>query len=52
MDSKEFSRVQGVTGSLAQKSRGWKEFTDREFDEAMTAVLKEDEELLERLANV
>jgi len=37
---------------MAQKLRTPAEFTDKEFDEAMAVVLREDRTLLERLAKV
>jgi hypothetical protein len=37
---------------MAQKLRAPKEFEDKEFDDAMAVVLKEDKELLEKLARV
>jgi hypothetical protein len=37
---------------MAQKLRAVKEFKDKEFDEAMLAVLEQDKELLKKLAKV
>jgi len=37
---------------MAQKLRTVKEFKDKEFDEAMLAVLEQDEELLKKLAKL
>ncbi len=37
---------------MAEKLRVPKEFEDREFDDAMEAILTEDRQLLEKLAKV
>jgi len=37
---------------MAQKLRALKEFKDKEFEDAMVAALKEDRELLQKLARV
>jgi hypothetical protein len=37
---------------MAQKLRVPKEFKDEEFDDAMKTILREDRELLEKLAKV
>ncbi len=52
MDSKEFNRVGNKVTDMAQKARASKEFNDGEFDDAMAVVLKEDGELLQKLAKV
>lgn len=41
-----------MSEKMAQKLRSAKEFSDKEFDDAMARFLKEDEQLLKKLALV
>jgi hypothetical protein len=52
MGSKTFSGAGGRMNRMAQKLRVAKEIADRDFDRLTKLLLKEDKDLLERLAKV